>query len=91
MESERTHVASASGLIDAPQLAKSAALRRTFAWPMLKRSLGVAVVVGTGLNLINQGDAIFAHHNFVFWKLALTYAVPFGVSSYGSYSALKRP
>ncbi|MBA3511128.1 MAG: nitrate/nitrite transporter NrtS [Sphingomonas sp.] len=72
-------------------MSRSEALRRTFARPMLKRSIGVAVVVGTGLNVINQGDAIFHGEPLVLWKLALTYAVPFAVSSYGSYGALRGP
>ena len=64
------------------------ALRRTFAWPSVRRSLTVAVVVGSILNAINQGDAILAGHP-VLWKLLLTYFVPFAVASYGSYAALR--
>ena len=50
------------------------------------RSLGVAVVVGTILNLINQGDALFAARRLDFTKLALTYVVPCFVSTYGAVS-----
>ena len=64
------------------------ALKRTFAWPSVKRSLTVAVVVGSILNAINQGDAILAG-NPVLWKLLLTYFVPFAVASYGSYAAVR--
>jgi hypothetical protein len=54
-----------------------------------KRAFIVAVVVGTTLNLINQGDAIF-HGAPVNWgKLALTYIVPFLVSAHGAMSARK--
>ncbi len=51
-----------------------------------KRSLVVALVVGTILNLINQGDALFggAHLNLV--KLILTFAVPYAVATYGAVS-----
>ena len=64
------------------------ALERTFAWPSVKRSLTVAVVVGSILNAINQGDAILAGDP-VLWKLLLTYFVPFAVASYGSYAAVR--
>ena len=65
----------------------SDALRRTFAWPSVRRSLAVAIVVGTVLNGINQGPEIFGGEGPVVWKLLLTYAVPFAVASYGSYAA----
>jgi len=67
----------------------SQALRRTFAWPSVRRSLTVAVVIGTVLNAINQGPEIFAGHWPVWWKLVLTYFVPFAVASYGSYAAFR--
>jgi hypothetical protein len=65
------------------------ALRRTFAWPAVRRSLWVAVIVGSILNLINQGEALLGDGQLVVWKLLLTYAVPFAVASYGSYAALR--
>ena len=65
------------------------AARRTLSGPAVRRSLLVAVVVGTALNLINQGPEILAGDWPVFWKLALTYAVPFLVASYGSYAAFR--
>jgi hypothetical protein len=50
------------------------------------RSARVALVVGTLLNLINQGDAFLhgAHINLL--KLALTFAVPYVVATYGAVS-----
>jgi hypothetical protein len=51
-----------------------------------RRSLWVAVVVGTILNLINQGDTLLAGHPLDFAKLALTYLVPYLVSTYGAVS-----
>jgi hypothetical protein len=65
------------------------AARRTFAWPTARRSLLVALVVGTAHNLINQGPEIFAGHWPVLWKLGLTFVVPFAVASYGSYAAFR--
>jgi hypothetical protein len=65
------------------------AAKRTLTGKALRRSFAVAVVVGTALNVINQGPEIFAGHWPVFWKLALTYLVPFLVASYGSYAAFR--
>lgn len=65
------------------------ALIRTFEWPSVRRSLVVALIVGTALNAINQGDALLSGAHVVVWKLILTYFVPFAVASYGSYAALR--
>ncbi len=62
-------------------------LRRTFTWPVVRQCLLVMVVVGTLLNLINQGDALWAWHGVNWVKCGLTYCVPFFVSLYGAYSA----
>lgn len=51
-----------------------------------RRSFLVALVVGTILNLINQGDALLGGGHIVLWKLALTYAVPYAVATYGAVS-----
>jgi hypothetical protein len=51
-----------------------------------RRSLWVAAVVGTILNLINQGDAMLAGGPINWAKIALTYAVPYLVSTYGAVS-----
>ena len=51
-----------------------------------KRSLGVALVVGTILNLINQGDALVAGARPNILKLVLTFAVPYAVATYGAVS-----
>jgi hypothetical protein len=65
------------------------ALRRTFSGASARRSLGVAVVIGTILNAINQGPELLAGHAPVWWKLLLTYFVPFAVASYGSWAAYR--
>jgi len=64
-------------------------LRQTFAWRSVRRSLTVALIIGTLLNLINQGPEIWQGHLPVWWKMLLTYFVPFAVASYGSYAALR--
>jgi hypothetical protein len=51
-----------------------------------RRSLLVALVVGTVLNLINQGDAFFGASSVNWLKITLTYAVPYFVSTYGAVS-----
>ncbi len=71
--------------------ARQEALKRTFAWRSVRRSLIVALLVGTALNMINQGDALLGGEPLVLWKLLLTHFVPFAVASYGSYAALRTP
>ena len=65
------------------------ALRRTFGGPSVRRSFIVALVIGTVLNAINQGPEILSGHWPIWWKLILTYFVPFAVASYGSYAAFR--
>jgi hypothetical protein len=48
----------------------------------------VALVFGTILNLINQGDAIFGAASINWTKIVLTYLVPYAVSTYGAVSYL---
>jgi hypothetical protein len=57
------------------------------------RSGCVALVVGTILNLINQGDVIFGAMSINWTKIVLTYFVPYAVSTYGvvSYRLSKDP
>lgn len=51
-----------------------------------RRSLVVALLVGTVLNLINQGDALFGATPVNWLKLILTYCVPYAVCTYGAVS-----
>jgi hypothetical protein len=51
-----------------------------------RRSCIVALIVGTILNLINQGDAVFTGAAIDLTKLLLTYLVPYCVSTYGAVS-----
>jgi hypothetical protein len=54
---------------------------------IVRRSFVIAAIVGTILNLINQGDALIQGMPLVAWKLALTYLVPYCVSTYGAVTA----
>ena len=60
--------------------------------PMLKRSLLAAAVVGTILTALNQGDHIFFGQwtGALYWKIPLTYCVPFLVATYGALSSNKK-
>ena len=49
-----------------------------------RRSLVAAIVVGTILNVINQGDALFGGRPVNWLKLVLTYIVPYCVATYGA-------
>jgi hypothetical protein len=51
-----------------------------------KRSALVALLVGTLLNLINQGEALLTGGHINVTKLLLTYAVPYCVATYGAVS-----
>ena len=51
-----------------------------------RRSLWVALIVGTILNLINQGDTLISGQRLDVAKLLLTYIVPYMVSTYGAVS-----
>jgi len=55
-------------------------------WPMLKKSLAACVVVGTILTALNQGDLLLAGqwNTPMWWKIPLTYTVPFMVATYGA-------
>ena len=65
------------------------ALRKTLARSVVTRSLLVSLVVGTILNIINQGPELARGLPPNLVKLILTYAVPFCVASYGAYTAFR--
>ena len=46
----------------------------------------MALVVGTVLNLINQGDALLSGAPLSWAKIVLTFAVPYCVATYGAVS-----
>lgn len=51
---------------------------------MVVRSLKLALLVGTALNLLNQGGALLtgALGEVIWWKFVVTYVIPFLVGSY---------
>ena len=60
--------------------------------PMVKRSCLAAVAVGTVLTLLNQGDILLSGHwnNALYWKIPLTYCVPFLVATYGALTSSRK-
>jgi hypothetical protein len=54
--------------------------------PLLRRSTLIALVVGSVLVVINQGDALIAgrYDATLLWKIPLTYLVPFVVATWGA-------
>ncbi len=54
------------------------------------RSLYVALIVGTVLNIINQGDVLLGAASFNWVKMILTYVVPYCVCTYGAVSLKMR-
>ncbi|MBI2962982.1 MAG: nitrate/nitrite transporter NrtS [Deltaproteobacteria bacterium] len=65
-------------------------LRNWFLPATVKHAIGVAAVVGPVLTVINQPEAVFAleFSPRVLLKIALTFLVPYSVSSYSSAHAL---
>ena len=51
-------------------------------------ALRTSVVVGSVLNLINQGDALLGDAKLSVFKLGLTYLVPYCVATYSATSVL---
>ena len=54
--------------------------------PLLRRSTVIALIVGSILVAINQGDALLAGRwdGALAWKVPLTYLVPFVVATWGA-------
>ncbi len=52
--------------------------------PIVQRAIKVALIVGTALNLINQGGILLnmAFENLNLIKFSLTYFVPYSVTTY---------
>ena len=57
--------------------------------PVLSRAIYIALIVGTILTIINQGDVLMAGAVtlLVVAKILLTYAVPYSVSTFSALSA----
>ncbi len=60
--------------------------------PVCGRAIQVALIVGTILMVINQGDVLLSGHLTVLvaCKIVLTYTVPFSVSTYSALAANRR-
>jgi len=58
-------------------------------WPVCGRAIRVALIVGTVLMVINQGDVLLGGNltALVACKIVLTYTVPFSVSTYSALAA----
>ncbi|MDH3234819.1 MAG: nitrate/nitrite transporter NrtS [Alphaproteobacteria bacterium] len=54
---------------------------------IVRRSAIIALIVGTILNLIAQGDFLLDGQPLNFWKICLTYCVPYCVATYGAVTA----
>ena len=63
-----------------------------FHWPMVRRSLLTALVVGTLLVVLNQGTIFLtgSWESHLYWKIPLTYCVPFMVATWGALSNGRR-
>ncbi len=61
------------------------------AWPVVRRALGFAAVVGSILIGINHGDALWAGELSCgrLFKMGLTILVPYAVSTLSSVMALR--
>lgn len=53
---------------------------RRIAWAALK----VSLVVGTVLNVVNNGERLMVQGTVSLWQLAMNFVVPFCVSSYSA-------
>ena len=60
--------------------------------PMVRRSFLTAIVVGTILSLLNQGTIFLtgSWESGLYWKIPLTYCVPFIVATWGALSNGRR-
>ena len=65
-------------------MTRPTALQKTFRWPVVRTAILVALVVGSLLNLINQGDVILSGGTPHWPKLLMTYCVPFCVALFGA-------
>ena len=59
---------------------------------MIRRSLKVALFVGTTLVLLHQGDTFWSGtwSTTLYWKIPLTYCVPFLVATFGALTNIRR-
>lgn len=74
--------------MDHAQTAVPPRLSRRDLWSALR----LALIIGTLLNLINQGQALLSMdwQALSLWKAGLTYFVPFGVAAYSAQQAKRQ-
>ena len=60
---------------------------------LARRSLIIAIIVGTVLTAINQGNLLVQGHfpAALYWKIPLTYAVPYCVATTGAILNARQP
>ena len=56
---------------------------------VVARAVKVALIVGTALTLINQGDRLIAGMAPSWIKMVLTYLIPYCVSTHGAVTAMR--
>ena len=79
---------------DAPTWSRYGEVPRVvFYGPHLRKTLRIALIVGTILFCINQLDVVLSGHTtlLVWLKIGVTYVVPFVVSNLGLLIGLRRP
>lgn len=58
--------------------------RLMLCWRIACPSLKVALVVGTVLNALNNGEQIWLEHSVDLWRVAMNFVVPYCVASYSA-------
>jgi hypothetical protein len=66
------------------QAAMNETLSTALSRPIIVNSIRIALVVGTLLNLINQGEALLAWSGISWLHVGLNYLVPYCVASYSA-------
>lgn len=69
-----------------PSLHSPSPLQQALGRRVVTQSIWIAIIVGSVLNVINQGDAALAGRPINLLKVALTFAVPFLVATFGAWS-----
>lgn len=75
------------GALEDPVLQRPTLLAIIFDKGIVRRSVYVGAIVGTVLNLIAQGDFLVDGVALNWWKIVLTFCVPYCVATYGACTA----
>lgn len=51
---------------------------------IVRGAVKVSLVVGSVLNVINNGEQLWTHHAVNLWQVAMNFVVPYCVSSYSA-------